>query len=205
MSRIPYGLKMIGLVLATFVLCTVFIFSTKSSAPTAYSPQPRSVAAAAPIAAIAPPQPTAQVAVAAATQPPPTVVSAPTPAPLPTTYQWIGSKQTSLPVRPRFAADVVVPGDYGDEQMTSVFRDAVNRTFRENRNAKAVVVFAYSSRDEVNRGADKGRALASSDRLGWTGDGTFSTFLPAPARDQGKIYLTLGSMLGDQRESSIER
>jgi hypothetical protein len=108
-------------------------------------------------------------------------------------------------VRPRFAADVVVSADYGDDQMASVFRDSVNRTFRENRVAKAVVVFAYSSRDQVNRGADKGRALASSDRLGWTGDGTFSTFLPKPARDEGKIYLTLGSMLGDQRETSVER
>lgn len=177
------------------------------SSPTAVAAKP---AATLPAPTTAPPPtlvPTAVPTAVPTQAPPPTVTAVPpTATAMPTPpYEWVNIAMTSLPARPRYTVDVVVPPDYDDEQMTAVLKDAVQRAFRERPAAKAVIVFAYSSRAEVNRGADKGRALASSDRQGWTGDGTFSTFLPRPAQDEGRVYLTLGSMLGDQRETSVPR
>lgn len=72
MSRIPYGLKMIGLVVAAFVLSTVWIFLAKSSAPPAVTALPRQVptATAAPVVQAPPPT---QVPTAVPTQPAPTL------------------------------------------------------------------------------------------------------------------------------------
>jgi hypothetical protein len=53
---------------------------------------------------------------------------------------------------------------------------------------------------------DKGRAYASSDRLGWAGEGLFSMATARPrARDEGKVYITLGGPTGRQRQAVAER
>lgn len=120
----------------------------------------------------------------------------------PPSYDWVSLSQTSTPNRPRYKADVVVSADYGNEQVQAVLASAVDRAFREQRTAKAVVVFAYSSRAEVGKGADKGKAQASSDRLGWSGDGKFDTFA-----DEGKIYMTVGNLVGfgDRQDIAVDR
>ncbi len=107
---------------------------------------------------------------------PPTAMAAqPTEAPKAVVppYQMVGTGQTSTPNRSRYETNIVVPADYDDERMIAVLADAAARTLEERRDALAVVVFALTAPENVGRGYDKGRAVASRDSRGWTGDGTF--------------------------------
>ncbi len=112
-------------------------------------------------------------------------------------YEWLAIEQTSTPFRPRFRIDLIVGSEYDDDQMVRIFQDAVRRAFEERPNARAIVLFAYSSKEAAQQsGTDKGRAVASSDGQGWTGDGSFGSYAAPPALDEGRIYLTLGSLIG---------
>jgi hypothetical protein len=166
---------------------------------------------AGPTATLVPPTP---IPPTATPSPPPTAIPATTtpvpPTPVPDkpaavpAYDYVESTITSLPTRPRYRTDIVVPVDYGDDQMIAVLVDAARRTLRERTDARAVVVFAYSSRAQMQQIADKGRAYTSRDGLGWTGDKTFFTSKPNLA-DEGKVYITLGSALTTQREVVAEK
>src|SRR5215813_7665103 len=69
--------------------------------------------------------------------------------------------------------------------------DAVGRAFRQEPEARAVVVFAYSSIAARPGGFDIARAVAFSDGLGWTGDKSWSIFGPSGSKDAPKnVILT---------------
>lgn len=186
----------------------VMTFLTIGSLSAAFTPVPRVAARATPAApAPGPTDVPAAPAVAPAVEPTqvPAAVgpSQPEPqGPLPTAYEWVSIEDVSFAGRARFRVAIVIPAEYSDDQLASVFREAVNRAFRERQAAKALVVFGHSSRDEVSKGADLGSAWASSDRQGWAGDGKFDA-----TPDEGKIYLTIGSAWTSRRQSrlAIER
>jgi hypothetical protein len=122
-------------------------------------------------------------------------------------YEVVRLEQAGPPTRPRYKTDIIAPADFGDEQVIPALVDAAMRTFADRGDARAVVVFAYSGPAAAERGVfDRGRAYASSDRLGWAGDGLFSMATARPrARDEGKVYITLGGPTGRQREAVAER
>jgi hypothetical protein len=104
-------------------------------------------------------------------------------------YRYLGAEATSLPNRPRYRVNIVIPQGADREVQTMDFVDAVNRAFGEHRDAKAVVVFGYSSVEATSGPFDVGRAFASDDRLGWAGNGLVG-FGSAERKDDGKIYLS---------------
>ena len=122
----------------------------------------------------------------------------PTAAPAPAVYEWVSVEEVTVGVRQRFRVAVVASGNYSDDQLVQVFRGAMNRAFKELPTAKAVVVFVHSSRAEVGKGADLGSAWASTDRLGWAGDGKFDR-----DADEGKLYVNIGSSFGSRPQGRI--
>jgi hypothetical protein len=108
-------------------------------------------------------------------------------------YEVASSRQSSTPNRLRYQTDIVVPSDYGREDVIAALADAARRTLREHPDVKAAVVFAYIDAENVNKGYDKGRALISSDGNGWAGD---KKWLGGEGQDTGRIAMTIGSAIG---------
>jgi hypothetical protein len=119
-------------------------------------------------------------------------------------YEVVNSMRLGMPKRVRYEVNVVVPPSYSREEIVAVLTDAVRKTLRQKADARAVGVFAYSSRAGLGAGWDRGRALASVDGQGWTGDRTFAPVAPG-TRDQGRIYLTLGNAIANGEAIEVDR
>jgi hypothetical protein len=119
-------------------------------------------------------------------------------------YQIVNSMRLGMPKRVRYEVNVVVPPSSSREEIVAALTDVARKTLREKVDARAVGVFAYSSRAALGTGWDLGRALASVDGQGWTGDRTFA---PAASgtRDQGRIYVTLGTTLAPGEAIEVDR
>jgi len=116
-------------------------------------------------------------------------------------YTLASSAQTSTPNRPRWKTSIVLPVETPTEEAAAAIADAARWTLRQQGAALAVIVFCYDDPANVGGGYDRGRAVASRDGHGWTGNGSFAGFVDGDPQDKGKIYLTLGSTL----ESNVRR
>lgn len=119
-------------------------------------------------------------------------------------YETVNTMRLGMPKRVRYEVNVVVPPSYSREELVAVLTDAVRKTMRQKGDARAVGVFVYGSRSSLGTGWDRGRALASVDGQGWTGDRTFAPVAPS-LRDQGRIYLTLGTALASGEAIEVDR
>jgi hypothetical protein len=119
-------------------------------------------------------------------------------------YQTASAQRLGAGTRVRYEVSVLVPADYGRDEMMAVLTHAVRQTLAQRHDAEAVGVFAYSSPVQIGKGYDKGRALVSRDGRGWTGDGTFDVLVPGLV-DRGKIYVTLGTVLAAYEQAAVDR
>jgi hypothetical protein len=115
-------------------------------------------------------------------------------------YEVVKIETTSTPNRKRYNTNIVVPASYTRAQMVAVLTDAARRTLREQGDARAAVIFAFSDRSLADKGFDKGRAWVSRDGQGWTGNGSFST-----GPDNNQIHLTIGAAGGPSEEAKVPR
>lgn len=108
-------------------------------------------------------------------------------------------KDSSFAARKRYSTNIVLKAQDPGARMltteekayrTSALVDAVGTAFRQKPDAKAVVVFAYSSPEAATAGPfDIARAFASTDALGW-GDKS-DVFGPGRSTDgPRKVVLT---------------
>jgi hypothetical protein len=106
-------------------------------------------------------------------------------------YQTARRERTARTDRVQYRVSILVASDHAREQLIAALTDAIQQTFKLQLDTDAVVVFAFTDPALVGRRFDTGRALASRDGQGWSGDGSFTPFLNEG--DEGLIRITLGA------------